>query len=203
MHLVVFALAIIGCLAGAPHAAMAQSSASRFELGAQVTATKSNEFDSTDVGFGMRFSWHPLELLGIEAEFDLYPGDFPDPNAFSSSRTEGLFGATVGPRFGRVRPFAKLRPGFVVFGEAPGPIVCIAIFPPPLSCTLAAGRTLLAVDIGGGVEMFASPKIFVRLDVGDRVLKYPGPSFDRRRTRREDAFFSHDIRFAVGGGLRF
>jgi hypothetical protein len=67
---------------------------------------------------------------------------------------------------------------------------------------LASGRTLLAFDIGGGVEMFATPTTFVRVDVGDRVLKYPGPVFDNTRTR-QDAFFSHDVRIAAGAGLRF
>jgi hypothetical protein len=184
-----------------PDSARAQP-AGRFEIGGQVTAAQSSEFDATDVGVGARFAWHPMEALGIEAEFDFYPGDFPDRNAFSRARTEGLFGVTIGPTFDRVRPFAKLRPGFIVFSEAPEPIICIAIFPPPLACTLAAGRTLLALDIGGGVEVPATRTAFIRVDVGDRLVRYPGPSFNRSG-RVRDAFFSHDFRFAVGGGLRF
>jgi hypothetical protein len=185
-----------------PDSAGAQP-AGRFEIGGQVTAARSSEFDATDVGIGARLAWHPMEALGIEAEFDFYPGDFPDRNAFSRARTEGLFGVTIGPTFDRVRPFAKLRPGFIVFSEAPEAIICIAIFPPPLACTLAAGRTLLVVDIGGGVEVFATPTTFIRVDAGDRLVRYPGPSFDSSRRVRDDAFFSHDFRFAVGGGLRF
>jgi hypothetical protein len=110
---------------------------------------------------------------------------------------------TAGPRLGRVRPFAKLRPGFVTFREAPQPIVCILIFPPPLSCTLASGRRLFALDMGGGVEVFATRNTFVRADAGDRPLKYPGPVFDKNRTAQQNGFFSHDFRFAIGGGLRF
>ncbi len=82
-------------------------------------------------------------------------------------------------------------------------LIGILIFPPPLSCELASGRTLLAFDIGGGVEMFATRQTFVRVGVGDRLLKYPGPVFDNTRAKREDAFFSHDFRFAAGAGLRF
>ena len=54
-------------------------------------------------------------------------------------------------RIGRARLFGRLRPGLLRFGEAPGPIACILIFPPPLSCQLAAGKTLFALDVGAGV----------------------------------------------------
>lgn len=197
-------LIAIAALAGSwPGSALAQSSGDRFQLGVQVASAISSEFEGTDVGAGGRFSWHPDRLVGIEAEIDLYPGDFPGQRAFSRGRTEGLFGVTAGPRYGRVRPFARLRPGFMTFQEAPQPFPCILIFPPPLSCALASGRTLFALDLGGGVELFATPGAFVRVDAGDRLLKYPGPVFDRNRNAQQKGFFGHDFRFAVGGGLRF
>ena len=199
-------LAVVTALAGLvvmqPVLAIAQANSERFELGVQVSSAISSQFDSTDVGLGGRFSWHPVEPLGIESEINLYPGDFPDRFPFSRGRIEGLFGVTVGPRFGRLRPFARLRSGFLKVREAPQPFPCILIFPPPLSCALASGRTLLAFDIGGGAEMFATRRTFIRVDAGDRLLKYPGPVFDNNRARR-DAFFSHDFRFAAGAGLRF
>src|SRR2546426_1829186 len=121
----------------------------RFDAGGQVAAVHSSEFDSGDVGFGGRFAWHPIDLVGVEAEMNVYPRTFPSSHsvAFSSGRVEGLFGVTVGPRFARVRPFAKLRPGFLTFRRQT--IACILIFPPPLSCQLAAGRTLLALHARG------------------------------------------------------
>jgi hypothetical protein len=196
-------IAIAGLVMAQPNPALAQSTSDRFELGAQVPSVISSQFDATDVGLGGRFAWHPVEPLGIESEINLYPEDFPDQRAFSGGRVEGLFGVTVGPRFGRLRPFARLRSGFLSIREAPQPFPCILIFPPPLSCALASGRTLVAVDIGGGVEVFATQRAFVRVDAGDRVLKYPGPVFARDFTRRDEAFFSHDFRFAAGAGLRF
>jgi len=107
---------------------------------------------------------------------------------------------TVGPRFARLRPFGKLRPGFLSFHGQP--VVCILIFPPPLSCVLATGRTVFALDAGGGVEVFATERTVVRVDVGDRLLKYPGPSFRNGRAT-EDSFVSHDVRLSAGAGLRF
>jgi hypothetical protein len=163
----------------------------------------SSEFDTTDLGVGGRASWHPVPLVGVEGEVAFYPGDLGEPVAFSGSRVEGLFGATLGPRLGAVRPFAKLRPGFLRFGEAPAPIACILIFPPPLRCTLAGGRTAFALDVGGGVEWFSSGRTFVRVDAGDRIVRYPAPTIDSSGTVRSESFAGHDFRFTVGGGLRF
>lgn len=172
----------------------------RFEAGAQIVAARSGEFDANDVGIGGRFSWKPSGLLGAEAEMNVFPRQFPDARAFSPSRIEGLFGVTAGPRFGSIRAFAKLRPGFVRFrGE---PVVCILIFPPPLSCTLATGRTIFALDLGGGVELSAGSRTFIRIDAGDRLMRYPGPSFRSGRVA-QDNFFSHDFRMSAGAGARF
>jgi hypothetical protein len=195
-------LLIAVLVAAWPDAAVAQADAPRFELGVQVPFTRSSEFDSGDVGIGGLLSWQPGGWIGVEAEIALYPRAFPDSTPFSRRRVEGLFGATFGPTLSRVRPFAKLRSGFLDL-QKPGPIACILIYPPPLSCALASGRTLLAFDFGGGVELFTSPNTFARVEAGDRVLKYPGPVFDRSFTRRDDAFFSHDFRFAAGAGFRF
>ena len=180
-----------------PTCALAQD---RFDVGANVVVARSSEFDDTDTGVGGRFSWHPTPLVGADAEMTFYPASFPDANGFSSSRIEGLFGVTVGPRLAGVRPFVRVRPGFLTFrGQA---VVCILIFPPPLSCELAQGRTLFALDLGGGVELFPAGRAVVRVDVGDRILKYPGPSFRGGRAT-EDSFYGHDFRVAAGAGVRF
>ena len=170
-----------------------------FVLAGAVSA----EFDTTDAGLGGRVSWHPIELVGVDAEMALYPGDLGDRVPFSAGRVEGLFGPTVGPRLGRFRPFGKLRPGFLTFREAPGPIACILIFPPPLRCTLAEGRTLFALDVGGGVEWLSPGRTFVRVDAGDRIVRYPVPTIDSRGTIQREALSGHDLRFSVGAGLRF
>jgi hypothetical protein len=183
--------------------AFAQPAANGFEIGGQITSSTLRQFDGSDLGGGGRVGWRPVRTIGVEAEVNIYPGDFPDRFAFTRARVEGLFGVTAGPTFGRLSVFGRLRPGFVVFREAPQAIACIAIFPPPLSCTLAAGHTLFATDVGGGVELSATRKTFVRVDAGDRIVKYPGPTFDSNRMLRTDAFVSHDFRVAAGAGLRF
>lgn len=199
IRVVVMVLALVGC----PLMAAAQPAEARLQVGVQFVGVSSDEFDKTDLGVSGGIAWRPVTYLGLEAEMGIYPDEFADAPAFSRRRVEGLFGVSVGPRLGRIRPFVKVRPGFVAFGESPGPIACIAIFPPPLACALASGETVAAFDLGGGIEVFASDRTFLRLDVGDRVVRYPGTVWDSSGMARPNAFLSHDIRVAVGGGWRF
>jgi hypothetical protein len=190
---------LIVLLAGASAPARAQES---FDASLQVSWARSNEFDTTRAGIGGRVAWHPLPLIGTEAELAFYPGDFADGPAFSKGQTEALFGVTVGPQLGPLRPFGKFRGGVLRLAEAPGPIACIAIFPPPLSCQLAAGDTLPAVEYGGGIEV-AAGRAFFRIEIADRPVKYSAPVIDERDQVRNQGFWSHDLRTGLGVGVRF
>jgi hypothetical protein len=196
-------LAVVCLIVVAP--AGAQVRERPFEVGAQVVGASSGEFDTTDVGIGARLAWNLSSLVGAEAEMSFFPEDLSSDRGptFSRSRIEGLFGATVGPVIGRIRPFAKVRPGFVMFRGAPRPFACVLIFPPPLACSIATGDTVFALDFGGGVEVFPSGWTFIRFDLSDRLMRYHGPVIDADREVRNDAFFGHDLRFAAGGGFRF
>jgi hypothetical protein len=194
---------LVFALALSPRHALAQPGERRFSIGIHAATVSSSEFDKTDVGIGGLVSWRPGGLFGADAEVTFYPGDFAADPAFSASRVEGLFGVTVGPRLGAIRPFVTVRPGFVRFAEAPEPFPCIGIFPPPLACQLAAGHTAFALDIGGGVEFQTTDRTFVRVDAGDRAVRYPGPAIDSAGSLKDDSFFSHDFRFQIGGGVRF
>lgn len=197
---IVGALAALFAAAAIP--AAAQVDRSGLELGVQIPSAVSSEFNTADIGLGVRVAWRPAGWLGVEAEIDAYPREFPRRASFSAGRIEGLFGATFGSRIGPARPFARLRPGFMRMQAASQPFGCVAIFPPPLACVLGAGRTLLAVDAGGGIELHATPRTFMRVDAGDLMVRYPGPSTGSNLQRR-DAFLSHDFRVAAGAGFRF
>lgn len=194
---------LVMTLLGCPLTTAAQSGEPQFRLGVQFVGASSGEFDKTDLGVSGGVAWHPVPFLGLEANMGLYPNDFANAPSFSQSRVEGFFGMTLGPRLGRFRPFAKVQPGFVVFRSPREPMACVLIFPPPLTCVLAAGGTVAAVDLGGGIEVFSTRRSFLRFDVSDRMLRYPGPTFDTGGTVRNAAFFSHDFRVAAGGGWRF
>lgn len=173
------------------------------ELALVLAVALSGQFDALDAGVGGRVGWRPLPVLGVEAEVNVYPADFPDRRPFSRARVEALAGATAGIPLGRVRPFARVRPGFVIVRESPEPFPCILIFPPPLACSLASGRTLVALDAGAGIDITTTARTFVRVDLGDRMLRYPGPVFDADRDIQQQAFVSHEFRFTTGVGLRF
>jgi hypothetical protein len=175
-----------------------------FEAGVHLASSQWSEFEGADVGVGGRFTWTPSSLIGVDADLTWYPSDFPPERfAFSGSRFEGLFGVTLGPRVNRLRPFAKAAAGFLRSSEAPEPFACIAIFPPPLNCLMAAGHTMPAFEIGGGVQVTTTQTTFLRFDVADRIVEYPRPTFGPNFELRDDAFFGHAVRFTIGGGLRF
>jgi hypothetical protein len=178
--------------------------AQSFEAGVHVALSQWSEFEGNDVGFGGRLTWKPSTLIGVDADLTWYPSDFlGDTVAFSSNRFEGLFGITVGPRINRFRPFVKGAAGFLDSSEASEPFACILIYPPPLNCLMAAGQTMTAFEIGGGVEIDATDRAFIRVDVADRVLKYPGPTFRANREVVDEDFFGHALRFTVSAGFRF
>jgi hypothetical protein len=185
-----------------PRLASAQPAEPPFRLGALIATVSSSEFDTAETGLGALLAWHPTPMVGAEVEVAVHPEDLGRP-AFSSGRVETLFGVTIGAPIGRLRPFAKVRPGILRFWKAPEPLACIAIFPSPVQCTLAAGKTVVGLDIGGGLELSTARRTFVRAEVGDRLLSFPGPVRDRGGRAREDGYFAHDLRIAVGGGWRF
>ena len=182
-----------------PSLAFAQT----FSASGHFASSRWSEFEGSDNGLGGRLTWFPSSTIGIEGEVTWYPSDFPDGLAFTRSRTEGLFGVTIGPRINRVRPFAKAAAGFLKVGATPGAFACIAIFPPPLNCRLAGGDTLPAFELGGGVEIDAGSRYFFRGDITDRILKYPGPTFDEDFQLRDEGFFGHALRVTLGAGFRF
>ncbi len=181
-----------------------QAFAQSFEGSVHLAASQWSEFEGTDLGVGGRITWQPTSLIGVDADLTWYPSDFPSGRfAFSGSRLEGLFGVTLGPQVNRIRPFAKAAAGFLRSSAAPEPFPCIAIFPPPLSCLMATGHAMPAYEIGGGVEISTTRTTFLRVDVADRIVEYPGPSFGPNLELRDDAFLGHAVRFTLGGGFRF
>jgi hypothetical protein len=160
-----------------------------------------SEFEGDDKGIGGRLTWKPLPLIGVDADLTWYPSEYPEQISFSESRFEGLFAVTVGPQLGELRPFVKAGAGFLNVGGVDA-IVCVAIFPPPLSCVLAGGQTLPAYEIGGGLQLDFG-RGFIRADAADRILKYPGPTLSSDFTTNEDGFLGHALRLSIGLGIKF
>lgn len=203
MHRVISFISVLSLLLVTSTTALAQSGSRGVEVAAHVATIDSGQFHTSDIGVGGRVAWLPHELFTLEADVTHYPGDFPDGSAFSRGRWEAYFGGTVGPRLGRLRPFAKLRPGFLTFEDAPEPRACIAVVPQPLVCALQDGATVFALDLGGGVDFTLSERSMVRFDVGSRLLRFDGPVRDTRGEPHDDGFWGHDLRVTLGAGVRF
>ena len=184
--------------------AIPQARAQSLEAGAHFASSDWSEFDGVDRGVGGRLTWKATPRLGVDADLTWYPGEYPsDTIAFSGSRVEGLFGASYGPQIARLRPFVKASAGFLRSSEAPEGFPCVAIFPPPLNCLMAAGHTMPAFEFGGGAEIDATDRAFLRVDAGARMLRYPGPAFrNGLRDIRDDNFWGTALRFTIGVGFR-
>jgi hypothetical protein len=179
------------------------ASAQLFEAGFNIATAQWSEFDGTDYGIGGRFTIKPLPFIGFDADLMWYPSDFPEEISFSSSRFEGLFGMTLGPQLGGLRPFLKGSYGFVNTTDAPNPFPCITIFPPPIHCAMAEGQSLPAFEFGGGLQFDLSSRGFMRVDISSRWLRYPGPSFDRDLEVHDRNYWGARSRFTFGGGVKF
>src|SRR4030095_10390617 len=59
------------------------SAQDRFDVGAHVAVARSSEFDDTDTGVGGRFSWHPVALVGGDAEMRFYPASLSEADGFT------------------------------------------------------------------------------------------------------------------------
>jgi len=179
------------------------ASAQSFEATVHLASSQWSEFDGTDIGVGGRFTWKASPVIGVDADLTWYPGEFPpDGIPFSGNRFEGLFGVTAGPRLPGFRPFVKAGGGFMDVGEAERPFACIAIFPPTLACAMAGGETMASFEFGGGVELLPTGPALLRIDVTDRMMKYPGPAISGGEVH-DDGFWGHAIRFTIGAGFRF
>ena len=174
-----------------------------FEAGLNITTAQWSEFDGTDYGIGGRFTFRPLRFIGFDADLAWYPSDFPEESSFSSSRFEGLFGITLGPQLGALRPFVKAAYGFLQTSDAPEPIACITIFPPPVQCVMTEGQSLPAFEIGGGLQFDVGARGFMRVDIGSRWLRYPGPSFDSEMEVHEHNYWGARSRLGFAGGVKF
>jgi hypothetical protein len=185
------------CLAGPVRA-----QPSRWDASAELNVSQIGSVDEAAVGVGARLSFRVADWLAADGGVIFAPGDLGEP-AFSASQTELLFGLRGGPGPDPLGGFVALRAGLVRFAEAPEPLACIEIYPPPVTCVLAQGEDAFAVQLGAGVERLVGGAGLLRLEVGKRMVRLPGPSSDQEGDVHEDDFWSHELRITVSFGLRF
>lgn len=192
--------------------ALAQSETPKIEVGAQYTLLRLRslqpvnspilelvvpEFVVSDSGFGGRVTYNLTDNFGLEGEINFFTerrANFAEPFYLNSRRTQGLFGVKTGMRSEKAGVFAKLRPGFMHFGEGTADPRIQTLLPVPPT----ASSTEFSLDVGGVLELYLSRRVALRFDLGDTIIRFGGsPSLGGPRDT------THNLQFTTGVVFRF
>jgi hypothetical protein len=195
--------------------AHAQSRHRKFEVGGQLVGLSAhstgfpdslgltNDIDDLVLGGGPRAGYRITENIAVEAEVNVFQRPPTDDPATLGKWSQGFFGLKVGRQLGTVGIFGKFRPGFARFDG----ITSAQLLPDgSVYIRLIKDNTFFAFDIGGGIELYPSPRTIVRLDGGDAIIRYtgrPGEGFDPVSNRVQRTHYGHNVQFSVGFGVRF
>jgi len=175
----------------------AQSDLPRVEVGAHYTLLRFGEFDTTDSGVGGRLTFNLTNSFAVEGEFNFFPEKrrhFIEPFYINSQRYQGVFGAKYGVRKDKFGIFAKLRPGFIRFGEG--------LLDPSIQTLVEVPNTFksteFVLDWGGVFELYPSRHTVLRLDIGDTII-----FFGNSTVSNNPSFTSHNVQLNMGFGFRF
>jgi hypothetical protein len=173
------------------------------EVGGHIGILRLSELETTEVGVGVHAIAPLSRRVAIDGALTWFPGS-SDPGLNRQGRTLGLAGVRAMLGRGNVDLFARGRAGYLRFGDQ-GSVVCIAIFPPPLSCRLAAGYTAFAADFGGGasIGLGSSGRLRVHIDAGDLLVRYSVETFRPAEGAITEGFVGHNPLVSVGLGWRF
>lgn len=167
----------------------------------------------TQPGFGGRFTYNFTPAIAAEVQTDFYPdrsfslaGELGNGRAFQVQA-----GAKIGKRFEKFGLFGKARPGVMSFSET---FIFDDLGPPPLFFPFEShvGRiTYFSLDVGGVLELYPSPRVVVRFDGGDTMIRYGGKDLPflapfpitSLPVPRAPFQFVHHFQFSSGVGFRF
>lgn len=177
--------------------ASAQSDPRKLELGAQFVLMRQEAFALNccsakwDAGFGGRITYDATRFLSVEAELNYLPQDVR-----LGRKTQALFGIKAGRRTDRLGVFGKARPGFMRFSR---------VFDCQGEDVRSCGEfayTEVAMDLGGVVEFYPSPRSVLRFDVGDTIIHLRELTFIAN-PRIEESRTVHSLQLNIGIGIRF
>lgn len=107
------------------------------------------------LGFGGRFTYNFTDHFALDSE----AAYFPDDPSGNYGQTVALVGLRAGIRSEEFGTFAKIRPGVVRFDES-------------LRVRNNGSRNKVAIDVGGVLEYYPSPRVIVRVDFGDTIIPF-------------------------------
>ncbi len=164
---------------------------------------RSNQFDQTYLSLGGRLGYNLTSNIAFEAE-----GNFIPKRNFSeieqSRKTQFLAGIKAGIRREKFGLFAKVRPGIMHFSVLPSHTTCTLPTPTNPVCT-PESQTNLAVDLGGVLEYYPSPRTIVRFDAGNTLVRFKdaGPTQIFTSVRTTPADTVHNFQASLGFSFRF
>lgn len=214
---------------------LAQENAYRYELGGQFSSLSANqptsqstpfrgEVTETERGVGGRFTFNVTNNIAFEAELNFFPKEKVGFGIPLGRVLQGQFGIKVGKRFEKVGVFAKVRPGFVRYGQVSRftgshTIVFINLYGAQVTQEIPEfgfdEETYSSVDVGGVMEFYPSRRVVLRFDLGDTIIRYsvlrqpsqdvcvlsapycPQTIYERPPETR------HNLQFTAGVGIRF
>ncbi|HZG53449.1 MAG TPA: outer membrane beta-barrel protein [Pyrinomonadaceae bacterium] len=205
---------ILLCLFSAPGEARAQAreDVPKVEVGVQFSSlTLSDNFNTTQPGFGGRVTYNLTESVAVEAETNFFPNELSFRTDHSGGRaSQAHFGVKAGRRFDKFGLFAKARPGLVHFTKTQR----VSGF----STDTFNGETFIfpnfrtqsvthfATDIGGVIEFYPSRRLVTRFDAGDTIIRHGGydaPRFFSGELEHRPSAVTHNFQFTAGIGFRF
>jgi len=149
----------------------------RFEVGAQTADLHFNVgcpmCPRPEFALGVSGAWNVNQCLALESRFSITP-QAPSSNTSAlwgghgSEFLAGIRGSARGAKWGL---FAEAEPGFVSWSNIPAS-VAFTTTPTPTATTLQSGwRNFPAIELGGGVEYSPTSRGFIRLDLGDLLVR--------------------------------
>ena len=190
--------ALLLCLAWAAQA-QTQLAEHRFEVGALYTALDFKTFDETINGLGGRVGYNFNDHLALDAEASFFPEQHLGNDQFGQ-KGQAFLGVKAGARSKHVGAFAKLRPGVMFIGE----------FITGFDCSRSGVVTRcqpehhnFALDAGGVLEFYPSPRSIIRLDAGDTIIRERQTAFGFFNPSTTTGQTAHNFQVSVGFSYRF
>jgi hypothetical protein len=164
-------LCLLVCAVLLAPSVFAQDSYTRFELGAQYSLVRltNNDLAATNYsGFGGRFDWNLNRRVAFESQLDFFPQHVIPLVGIQGGQTlQASFGIRAKVvQMRRLSVFGLVRPGFFHFTE-------VLYFPADSATPATRPETHFALNIGGGLEYYLSPRWALRADIEGNPYRVP------------------------------
>ncbi len=167
--------------------------------------------DSTNSGFGGRLGYNLSSHFTVEGEVDFLP---TQKIGAGGRKVAGLFGVKTGTEVDKFGIFAKARPGFIFFSRSESACSQTSTLVTSAPCT-AGSETKFAIDLGGVIEYYPTPRSIIRVDLGDTMIHFgeqsvsftfpatPGIPVPAPRGAKLGPSTSHNFQVGIGLAIRF